>query len=249
MTPFRNGGAALDEQAVAPLVDFLVHGGLDGVLALGTTGEGILLSTPERRRAAELFVDASGGRLAVAVHCGAQTTDETVQLAAHAAETSADAVAVIAPPYYALDQRSLVEHFAAAASVCAPLPFYLYEFAARSGYAVPPAVIEGLRERAPTLAGLKVSGAVSGLASAFPELVAGLVREPSYEGAAHVDALRQSLERFPFQSAVKRVLGRRGVPVSDDVRAPLRRLTGEEAAELEQVMDEWPATSSQAQAP
>ena len=283
MTPLRNGGAALDEQAVAPLVDFLVHGGLDGVLALGTTGEGILLSTPERRRAAELFVDASGGRLAVAVHCGAQTTDETVQLAAHAAETSADAVAVIAPPYYALDQRSLVEHFAAAASVCAPLPFYLYEFAARSGYAVPPAVIEGLRERAPNLAGLKVSdapfdrfepyliegldvfvgpealivrglehgaaGAVSGLASAFPELVAGLVREPSHEGAAHVDALRQSLERFPFQSAVKRVLGRRGVPVSDDVRAPLRRLTGEEAAELEQVMDEWPATSSQAQAP
>ncbi|MDQ3992746.1 MAG: dihydrodipicolinate synthase family protein, partial [Actinomycetota bacterium] len=62
VTPLRAAGAALDEEAFGPYVDFLVAGGLDGVLALGTTGEGILLSEAERRRAAELFVDATGGR-------------------------------------------------------------------------------------------------------------------------------------------------------------------------------------------
>ncbi|MBD0348545.1 MAG: dihydrodipicolinate synthase family protein [Thermoleophilia bacterium] len=263
VTPLRAAGAALDEEAFGPYVDFLVAGGLDGVLALGTTGEGILLSEAERRRAAELFVDAAGGRMAVAVHCGAQTTRETAALAEHAAGVGADAVAVIGPPYYALDEDALLAHFAAAARACEPLPFYLYEFRARSGYSIPPALIERLRERSPNLRGLKVSnqpwdavapylvegldlfvgaeslivrgleagaaGAVSGLAAAFPELVARVV----HEGAGDVGETRATLERFPFQAAIKVVLAWHTLPVQHDVRAPLRGLTADERAELE----------------
>jgi dihydrodipicolinate synthase/N-acetylneuraminate lyase len=158
LTPLRDGGGALDEAAFAPYVGFLADGGVDGILACGTTGEGILLSLEERRRAAELFLAAACDRaLAVAVHCGAQTTADTAVLAAHAAESGADAVAVIAPPYFALDDRALEAHFVAAAAACAPLPFYLYEFAARSGYAVPVEMVERLRERLSNLRGLKVS--------------------------------------------------------------------------------------------
>jgi dihydrodipicolinate synthase/N-acetylneuraminate lyase len=157
LTPLRDGGSALDEAAFGGYVDFLAAGGIDGVLALGTTGEGILLSRAERRRALELFVAASAGRLPVAAHCGAQTTADTAALAAHAAEAGAAAVAVIAPPYFALDEAALGAHFDAAARACAPLPFYVYEFEARSGYAVPVAVVERLRETAPNLRGLKVS--------------------------------------------------------------------------------------------
>ena len=148
VTPLARGGAALDEDGFGPLADFLAAGGLDGLLALGTNGEGILLSVAERKRAAELFLEAAAGRLQVAVHAGAQSTADTAALAAHAAEIGADAVAVIAPPYFALDEASQLEHFAAAATPCAPLPFYVYEFAITSGYAVPPAVVERLRERA-----------------------------------------------------------------------------------------------------
>jgi dihydrodipicolinate synthase/N-acetylneuraminate lyase len=64
---------------------------------------------------------------------------------------------VIAPPYFALDEDELLAHFDAAARACAPLPFYLYEFEARSGYAIPLPVIERLRERAPNFVGMKVS--------------------------------------------------------------------------------------------
>ena len=56
MTPLRDGGRALDEEAFAPYAGFLAEGGLDGLLVLGTTGEGILLSVEERQRAAEAFV-------------------------------------------------------------------------------------------------------------------------------------------------------------------------------------------------
>jgi dihydrodipicolinate synthase/N-acetylneuraminate lyase len=197
------------------------------------------------------------------VHCGAQTTADTVALAADAAEQGADAVAVIGPPYYALDEEALVRHFAAAAGACDPLPFYLYEFRARCGYSIPLRAIERLRELAPNLAGLKVSnqpfaevepfliegldvfvgaeslvlagldrgaaGAVSGLAAAFPELVAGLVRDRSGD----VAEVRSVLERFPFQAALKVCLGHKGVGVREDVRGPLRTLTPEERAELE----------------
>ena len=266
LTPLRDDGAALDEEAFRPYLEFLAAGGLDGILALGTTGEGILLSALERRRAAELFLD---GPLPVIVHCGAQTTAETVALAKHAAASGAAGVAVIGPPYYALDEDAMLSHFAATARACAPLPFYVYEFRARSGYAVPVGVVERLRGEVSNLAGLKVSdrpfdavapyllegldvfvgaeelvpaglehgaaGAVSGLAAVFPERVAALVRE----GAGGVAELRAALDRHPFQAAAKYVLGRRGVPVREDVRPPLRRLTDDEKREL----DEWVESS------
>ena len=157
LTPLRAGGAELAEEAIEPYVDFLVAGGLDGLLALGTTGEGILLFGEERRLAAERFVAAGRGRLAVVVHCGAQTTAETVVLAEHAAGLGADGVAVIGPPYFAFDEEALREHFLATGRACAPVPFYLYEFRARSGYALPVTLVERLREELPNLAGLKIS--------------------------------------------------------------------------------------------
>jgi dihydrodipicolinate synthase/N-acetylneuraminate lyase len=268
VTPLADGGDALDEDGVDGLVAFLASAGMDGVLALGTTGEGILLTLEERRRAAELFLAARPDGFAVAVHCGAQTTRGTAELAAHAADAGADAVAVIAPPYFALDERALLEHFETAAQACEPLPFYVYEFAARSGYAVPLEVLHELRGRVSNLVGLKVSdkpwerfapyllegfdvfvgpealigqglgagaaGAVSGLATVFPEAVAEAVRTRTGD-VTELKRLRDGLERFPFHAAAKHALRRRGVAIEPYVRAPLRRLTEDE----ERALDEW----------
>ena len=298
ITPLTDKGEALDEGAFESYVDFLVAGGLDGILALGTTGEGFLLSLSRRARAAELFVEAARDRLKVAVHCGAQSTAETITLATRAAEIGADAVAVIAPPYFALDaaeagadgvaviappyyrldDEALAAHLEAAAQACAPTPFYLYEFERVSGYAVPLEVVARLRDRVPNLVGMKVSdrpfervrpylldgldvfigaesllgegleagvaGAVSGLAAAFPELVAEVVRAPSAAGVASLAGIRTAIERFPVQAALKVVAGSRGVPMRPDVRAPLRTLRADERAELER----WLESSSPAPA-
>jgi dihydrodipicolinate synthase/N-acetylneuraminate lyase len=157
LTPLVENGTSPDEDAVGPYVDFLASNGVDGVLTLGTTGEGVLFDLGERRRIAELFIDAGRDRLQVAVHCGAQTTADTVALAEHAAMYGANAVAVIAPPYFALDPDELRAHFEEAARACSPTPFYVYEFAARSGYAVPLDVLASLREEASNFVGLKVS--------------------------------------------------------------------------------------------
>ena len=132
VTPLAGDGRELDEGAIGPLVAFLSDGGIDGVLACGTTGEGILLTVAERRRVVELFVDARPEGFRVAVHAGAQTTADTVALAGHAKQVGADAVAVIAPPYFPLDDEELFAHLRSAADACGPLPFYVYEFVGRS---------------------------------------------------------------------------------------------------------------------
>jgi len=244
VTPLRDAGEALDEDAVSPYVDFLAAGGVDGLLALGTTGEGFLLPVEQRMRAAQLFLEAAKGRLLVAVHCGAQSTWDTVELAAHAADAGADAVAVMAPPYFKLDEAELLAHFTAAARASMPAPFYVYEFAARSGLKVSdtpwelftPYLIEGLdvfvgpEALLPQGLAAGAAGAVSALASAFPELVAEAVRNPA---GADLGPVRAAMERFPFQAAAKAVLARRDVPIGPDVRRPLRTLTDGERAELE----------------
>jgi dihydrodipicolinate synthase/N-acetylneuraminate lyase len=159
----------------------------------------------------------------------------------------------------------LFAHFAAAARACDPTPFYLYEFKARAGYSIPPSVIARLREEVPNLRGVKVSnqpfqavepyllegldvfvgaealvrqglehgaaGSVSGLAAAFPELIARLV----HDGVGDLGPVRAAVERYPFQAALKRIVAAKGVPVREDVRAPLRTLTEAEREEL----DEW----------
>jgi dihydrodipicolinate synthase/N-acetylneuraminate lyase len=174
----------------------------------------------------------------------------------------------MAPPYFPLDEAELFSHFDSAARACAPTPFYVYEFAARSGYPVPVAVVQRLREAAPNFRGLKVSdtpwerfapyliegldvfvgpeallpqglaagaaGAVSALASTFPEPVAAAVRDP---GSVDLGPLRAALERFPFQAAAKIVVARRGVPIGPDVRRPLRLLTDGERRALEQWLE------------
>jgi dihydrodipicolinate synthase/N-acetylneuraminate lyase len=113
VTPLREAGERIDEDVIAPLLDFYAAGGLDGLLMLGTAGEGILLAA---------------GALRIVVHCGAQTTAETRALAAHAAEAGAARVAVIAPPYFAFDADELLEHFAAAVANARAAAALRYEY-------------------------------------------------------------------------------------------------------------------------
>jgi dihydrodipicolinate synthase/N-acetylneuraminate lyase len=260
LTPLADDGSSLDEAAIAPYLAFLAAGGVDGILVGGTTGEGMLLSVAERMRLLELAVQ---GPLPVIAHCGAQSTAATVELAAHAKATGVSGVAVIAPPYFPLDERELLAHFVAAAQASAPTPFYVYELERASGYAIPVPVVERLREIADNLVGMKVSdapfakvrpyildglevligaealigeglaagagGAVSGLASAFPEIVVEAVRSGD---SAAAGLLRASVERFPRLAALKAVAVARGVPMREDMRPPLRTLTDAERNEL-----------------
>jgi dihydrodipicolinate synthase/N-acetylneuraminate lyase len=266
VTPLSPDGSVLDLAAIGPYGAFLESHGADGAFVCGTTGEGILLGLDERRPVVEAYRRAISGVLVV--HAGAQTTADTVALARHAAEIGADAVAVIAPPYFPLDADALTAHFVSAARAAAPLPFYCYAFTARSGYPLPVEVIRRIAASVDNLAGLKVSespfervepylelglpvlignepllpagiaqgaiGTVSGMASAFPDVVRAALDTADEAAGTRLLSLRTAMEASgQFIAGAKHVLGMRGVPVSGGMRAPLRSLTKSEATDLE----------------
>ncbi len=157
LTPLADDGALVDLGVIPAVAAFVLDHGADGIFALGTTGEGVNLDDAERRQAAEAFRASVPPTAELIVHCGAQTTAASVRLAAHARSIEADGVAVIPPPYFPLRGDELVDHFVAVAEACAPIPFYLYAFAARSGYELPPAVVETVSARVSNVRGVKVS--------------------------------------------------------------------------------------------
>jgi dihydrodipicolinate synthase/N-acetylneuraminate lyase len=254
ITPLCEAGERIDEDAIGPLASFYADNGADGVFACGTTGEGLLLDADERLRVARRFREASDG--VVIVNVGSQTTTATCSLAAQVAELGVDGVAAVPPPYYPLDAEMLTEHMSAVAHACAPIPFYMYVFTARSGYPFPVETIERIRDRAGNLRGLKVSeatleavvpyietgldvlvgqeslvqaamrdgavGAASGMASAFPAEVARMMRDETADGHKEMLSLRARLDRQGGMiPGLKLELGRLGLPVRPDVRAPL----------------------------
>jgi len=80
-------------------------------------------------------------------------------------------------------------------------------------------------------------GTVSGLAAAFPDVVRAVLDAPDATGETRLEVVRGAMEQQPFVPSVKHVLGRRGVPVRPDVRAPLRALTAEQATRLDAELD------------
>ena len=80
VTPLTADGSEPDEGAIGPLARFLAERGIDGVLACGTTGEGILLTVDERRRVAERFLEARLEQLGIFVPEQRQVGDDVEHL-------------------------------------------------------------------------------------------------------------------------------------------------------------------------
>ena len=148
---------AVDLAAIPPLVERLLADGVCGLYVCGSTGEGVSLSTSERRQVAEAFTAATRGRVPVIVHVGHDSLAEAAALAAHAAEIGADATSAMPPCYFAIRDAAMAVECAAAVAAAAPkLPFYYYHIPAMTGVAID--VVDFLKQagdRIPNLAGVK----------------------------------------------------------------------------------------------
>lgn len=116
----------VDRAATGVLIDFLLARGVAGLFPLGTTGEGPLLTNAERMQFTGWVVEQAAGRVPVIIHTGTITTSETIALTRHALKAGADAVAIVPPYFYKLDDAALYAHFAAVAEAVPDIPIYLY---------------------------------------------------------------------------------------------------------------------------
>uniref|UniRef100_A0A7J3X5F2 Dihydrodipicolinate synthase family protein n=1 Tax=Thermofilum pendens TaxID=2269 RepID=A0A7J3X5F2_THEPE len=142
ITPFDHKGN-VDVEALKEVVDFLkpwVH----GFYICGTYGQGPLMRPEERKLVAEKVLECSGDRKVV-VHVGAPDTLTAVELARHAEDIGAHAVASVPPYYYRHHEEAVVRYFEElAASVS--IPVYAYNNPPRVGYPITPELAARLKQ-------------------------------------------------------------------------------------------------------
>lgn len=152
ITPFRHG--ALDEQALAGLIEWQVASGSHGISVAGTTGEPSALTLEERRRVIELAVQTAGGRVPILAGTGSENHQETLQLSEFAARAGADAVLVVAPYYIRPSQDGLFQHFKSVAEH-AGLPVILYNIPGRAAINLEIDTVRRLRDACSNIVGIK----------------------------------------------------------------------------------------------
>ena len=155
-TPYLENGDVNYE--IIPLyAEMLRKNGLKGVFINGSSGEGYMLTTDERKKLAETWIKEQRNDFKVIVHVGSCCVKDSRELAHHAQEIGADGVGAMAPPFPKINRiEELVEYISEIASSAPSLPFYYYHIPAFNGaYLSMPKLLEAVDGRVPNFAGIK----------------------------------------------------------------------------------------------
>ena len=156
VTPMRAGvgpETALDDEALARLVEFHVENGSDGIVAVGTTGESATLTEEEHCGTIRRIVALVRGRIPVIAGTGANSTHEAIRLTRHARDAGADACLLVTPYYNKPTQEGLYLHHKAVADAVA-IPQILYNVPSRTACDMLPETVARLA-RVPNIIGIK----------------------------------------------------------------------------------------------
>ncbi len=151
-TPFA--GETIDYDALGRLIEFHARSGSDGLVSVGTTGEGATLSEFERRSVIEFTLEHAGGRLPVIAGVGTNNTAQSAELCRFAAELGANGVLAVTPYYNKPTQRGLAAHYAALADAT-ELPIVLYNVPSRTGCDLKPDTVAKIRAAHPSVVAIK----------------------------------------------------------------------------------------------
>lgn len=170
VTPFQLD-ETIDEAAFRRLVDFQIEGGVDFLVACGTTGESVTLSQDEQSRVVELTIEQAAGRVPVVAGAGGYNTRELIEKIAHYQGLGVDAILSVTPYYNKPMQEGLYQHYRALAE-STDLPIILYSVQGRTACNLEPATVARLAEIENIIGIKEASGNISQIgeiASLVPE--------------------------------------------------------------------------------
>ncbi|KAJ7332292.1 hypothetical protein JRQ81_014472 [Phrynocephalus forsythii] len=160
VTPMTQDGE-INLAVIGQYVDYLINEqGVRSVFVNGTTGEGLSLSTQERKQLAEEWVAKGKDKLDhVIVHVGALSLPESKGLAKHAAEIGVDGIAVIAPSFFKQVNKDALVAFLRDVALEAPgIPFYYYHIPPLTGIQIKvEELLDEMVEQIPSFHGVKFS--------------------------------------------------------------------------------------------
>lgn len=152
ITPFDNDGN-VDRARLAEFVDILIDAGVDGLVAVGTTGEAYALTIDERHTVISTIVKQAAGRVPVLAGVGGLSTNEAVGQAALAKRLDADGLMVAAPAYVLPTPHELAVHITAVVNAVG-MTTCLYDYPARTGVPFTPETLDALADN-PHIKGIK----------------------------------------------------------------------------------------------
>lgn len=156
VTPFDETGQ-IDEDSLGSLIEYVIEGGVQGVMLAGTTGEGMLLSVAERKQLTEFVTQKVASRIKVIVHTGRMDTQSTIELGHHAVDVGADAIAAIVPYFFTYDSQSIYLHFKTLGDALPDIPLFPYVFPGNAKNDIEATLFHKLVADVPSIVGIKSS--------------------------------------------------------------------------------------------
>ncbi len=151
ITPFTRDDE-IDKEGLRRLVEYMVEGGVAGIVPCGTTGESATLSHEEHNRVVDEVVDCS--KVPVIAGTGSNNTKEAVEFTKHAADAGADACLLITPYYNKPNVKGLKEHFKRIGD-SVEIPLILYNIPSRTGQNVSAGTMVELAAEITNIKGVK----------------------------------------------------------------------------------------------
>ena len=157
----------IDEPKMRAQVDYVVGGGVSGILAFGSNGEFYVVEEDEMERGLKIMVDQAAGRVPVYFGIGAISTKKCCRLAKMAVKNGAAGISVLQPMFLKPTRTELLRHFKAVAEAVPDTPVLLYNNPGRVGYTLTADLVEELARTVPNIVGMKDTSGDITLTSEF----------------------------------------------------------------------------------
>lgn len=192
ITPFNEDGT-IDFESLGRVIDYVIEGGVDYIVALGTTAETPTLYIPERVEVAAFVTKHVAGRVPLVIGVGGNSTSEVLDQLHEIDLSGADAILSVTPYYNKPSQEGLYQHFKRV-SEASPLPIILYNIPGRSGVNMLPATTKRIAEDMPNVIGIKeASGKIEQIEEVIRNRAEGFLVLSGDDGMA-VDVMRRGGE-------------------------------------------------------
>lgn len=145
----------IDEQKLREQVDYVIEGGVLGVLAFGSNGEFYVIEEDEMKRGLKIMVDQAAGRVPVYFGIGAISTKKCVRLAKMAAANGAAGISILQPMFLKPTEEELYLHFTTIADSVPETPVLLYNNPGRVGYTMSGNLVDRLAHDMDNIVGMK----------------------------------------------------------------------------------------------
>lgn len=145
----------IDEKKLREQVDYVIEGGVLGILAFGSNGEFYVIEEDEMERGLKIMADQAAGRVPVYFGIGAISTKKCCRLAKMAAAGGAAGISVLQPMFLKPTETELFLHFKTIAEAVPDTPVLLYNNPGRVNYTLSGNLVERLAREVPNIVGMK----------------------------------------------------------------------------------------------